>query len=118
MSKSNVFVGLGAEGLASGILTERGYKIIEHNFRSRFGEIDLVAVKDKTLYFVEVKARSGTRFGLPEEAVTQSKLRKITKTAEYYCLTHPGLPQKLRIIVVAMIIEGAKVENYKLIDVF
>ncbi len=99
--------GLGkrAEDYASELLISKGYKIIDRNFRSRFGEIDIVAMEGDTLVFAEVKARGNTRFGLPEEAVTPQKLRKIARTGEYFSLTHPTLPKKLRIEVVALNID-------------
>lgn len=91
-----------AEALAQELLIKKGYLILQKNFRSRFGELDIVALDGDTLVFVEVKARTSLRFGYPEESVTTSKLRKIRKTAEYYSLTHPSLPRKLRIDVVSL----------------
>lgn len=111
-------MGHSAEDLASQILKNEGYVIIERNFRSRFGEIDLIATKGDALYFIEVKARSSVRYGHPEEAVTVSKLRKIQKTSEYYCLLHPNMPKKLRILVVAIIVSNQIMESYKIIDVY
>lgn len=106
-----------AEDFASKFLTQNGYKVIDRNFRSRFGEIDIVALKDEYLIFVEVKARWSNKFGLPEEAVTSSKLWKIGRTGEYYSLLHPGLPKKLRIDVVALEIENGWVTSSRIIKV-
>lgn len=101
-----------AENLAVKYLTSKGYKIIERNFRSRFGEIDVISIKDNSLIFSEVKARWNLNFGTPEESVTPSKIRKITRTAEYFSLIHPGLPKNLRIEVVALYMtEGKPVET-------
>lgn len=72
------------EQLAAGYLAERGYKIIEKNFYSRSGEIDLIAHEGGYLVFIEVKYRSSRRFGRPEEAVTPAKQRSIIRTAKYY----------------------------------
>ena len=80
-------LGKKAEDYASRFLLQNGYKIIDRNFRSRFGEIDIIALKDDVLVFVEVKARWSTKFGLPEEAVTPQKLWKIGRTGEYYSLS-------------------------------
>lgn len=107
-----------AEDFASKLVTSKGYKIIERNFHSRFGEIDIVATKDSTLVFIEVKARWSRKFGAPEEAVTRSKLWKIQKTGEYYSLLHPELPKKLRIDVVALEIEGGRISSAKIIQVY
>jgi putative endonuclease len=106
-----------AEDYASRLLLNKGYRIIERNFRSKFGEIDIIALKDNVLVFVEVKARGSTRFGLPEEAVTPQKLWKIGRTGEYYSLLHPELPKKLRIDVVALAITGGSVTSAKIITV-
>lgn len=97
---------MGAKGEkeAEEYLNGLGYKIIDRNFRSKFGELDLVALKDGTLVFMEVKARATNLFGLPEEAVTKRKISHITLAGEYYASLHPELPKLQRIDVVA--IEG------------
>lgn len=79
----------GAEGelLAAEYLKGQGYTILKHNFRCRMGEIDLIAKEGEYLCFVEVKYRAGTSYGLPSEAVTPQKQKKIRRTAEYYLLT-------------------------------
>ncbi len=66
-------------------LKEKGYIIIEHNFRSRFGEIDIIARDiDGTYVFVEVKTRKNILYGRPSEYVDYRKQNKIRKTAMYY----------------------------------
>lgn len=110
-------LGPSSETHAVGLLLQNGYKVIERNFHSRFGEIDIVALKDGYLIFVEVKARTSLKYGMPEEAVTLSKLYKIRKTGEYYSLLHPDLPKKLRIDVVALIYEEGEVTYSKIIIV-
>lgn len=107
-----------AEDYAAKFLATKGFKVLERNFRSRFGEIDIIALDEPTLVFVEVKARWSRKFGAPEEAVTKSKLWKIQKTAEYYSILHPDLPKKMRIDVVAIEIEGGVVSSIKIIPVF
>lgn len=71
-------------------LEERGYRILERNYRCRKGEIDLIAVHQGYLVFVEVKYRSGNRTGRPEEAVDFRKQKKISQTAAWY-LKEKGL---------------------------
>ena len=107
-----------AEDFAASLLQEKSYKILERNFRSRFGEIDVVAEKDGVLVFVEVKARWSRKFGTPEEAVTPWKLKKIQKTGEYYSILHPTLSKKLRIVVVALEIDKDRVISSKIIEVY
>lgn len=72
------------ENLAGEFLKRRGYKIIFRNYRTRLGEIDLIAEKDKTLFFVEVKTRTTDEFGLPAEAVNRAKLSHLQRAVEIY----------------------------------
>lgn len=106
-----------AENFAAGYLSSEGYKIIDRNFRSKFGEIDLIAIKDNKLILIEVKARTSDKFGLPEEAVTPSKIWKIARTAEYYSLLNPKLPKSLRIEVVSIQIADGKLNKCIIIPV-
>ncbi len=77
---------LGDEGerLAEVFLRSKGYEILARNYRTRMGEIDLIARDGDEVVFVEVKARRGSAFGYPEEAVDTKKLRKLFRTAERY----------------------------------
>jgi putative endonuclease len=109
--------GILAENFAVKLLSSKGYKIIDRNFHSRVGVIDIIAEKDDYLVFVEVKARWSRKFGLPEEAVTSQKIWKIKKTIEYYCLLHPNSMKKMRIDVVALQIESGTVVSSKIIIV-
>lgn len=109
--------GKSAEDFTVKFLEDKGYKVIDRNFHSRFGEIDIIAEENGTLVFVEVKARWSNKFGSPEEAVTPSKLRKITKTAEYYALINSKTTMKMRIDVVALEINGGVVSSSKIIFV-
>jgi len=91
-----------SEQLAEQYLVERGYKILDRQFLTRIGEIDLVAEVGNEIVFVEVKARHTDEFGYPEEAVTKAKLRKIAGTAEIY-LRLKGLTERaFRVDVVAI----------------
>lgn len=65
-------------------LQEKGYALVERNYRTRHGEIDLVVRGEKSLVFVEVKLRRGTGFGDPLEAVTPKKQAKVRMMAEQY----------------------------------
>lgn len=94
-------ISLGKDGeiVASEYLKRRGFKIIDRNFREKFGEIDVVGIaKDKTLVFFEVKTMkigavnyTGVR---PEDQVTANKLQKFKKIAEFYANKHPELVRK------------------------
>ncbi len=65
-------------------LKRQGYRIIERNFRTRTGEIDIIALDQDTLVFVEVKSKTSPAFGSPKNAVTFQKQRRISKTALFY----------------------------------
>ena len=69
-------------------LKEQGYELIGYNFRCRQGEIDIIARDGRYLVFVEVKYRRDGQTGDPLEAVDRAKQRRISRTAQYYCLTH------------------------------
>jgi len=77
-------VGANAEELACWILAERGYKILKQNFQIRGGEIDIIAEHEGILVFVEVKARYSHDYGLPVESITQSKIRFLKRSAQFY----------------------------------
>lgn len=79
-------VGKWGEELAEHFLANKGYLIITKNFRTRFGEIDIVCRDGNTLVFVEVKTRSNEKFGTPEESVTRDKQDKLRLAAEYFLL--------------------------------
>lgn len=98
------------EDLACLFLKEHGYQILERNFRIRGGEIDIIALDDKTLVYVEVKTRSGRRFGTPEEAVNAHKIRFLERAAKFYKANRKSLnlPNLERIDVVAVDISNPK----------
>ncbi len=83
-------IGAAKERQAAAYLTGRGYRILEQNFRCPRGEIDLIAYRDGTVIFVEVKYRSGEESGMPEEAVNRAKQRRIIRAATQY-LVQEGL---------------------------
>lgn len=73
-----------AESFAASALEERGMRIVGRNFRTRFGEVDLIAADGETLCFVEVRARRSSAFGTPSETVTASKGRRIIAASQKY----------------------------------
>ena len=84
MKKYNLKTGKIGEEIAKEFLKRKGYRILEQNAKSKFGEIDLVCQKDKELIIVEVRTKIGDRFGTPEESLTKKKLRKIWLNAQSY----------------------------------
>ena len=79
-------IGLGRSGEKEAVelLQQSGYKILGRNVRAKFGEIDVVARDGQTLCFIEVKARSTTEFGFPEEGVVPQKRRQLIRLAQWY----------------------------------
>lgn len=84
-------IGKVGEDLATEYLKNKGYKIIEQNFRKPWGELDIVAkAPNKTLVFVEVKTMSQNKEGIqPEDQLTKAKLRKTQKAASLYAGHYP-----------------------------
>lgn len=78
-----------AEREVANYLRKRGYKLLEFNFKSYHGEIDLIMKHGKTLAFVEVKARGANTPADPKDYVDIFKQQKLLKTAEYYLQYHP-----------------------------
>lgn len=98
---SHVF-GRAGERLAALELEGQGYRILETNFRCRYGEIDLIVEDECDLVFVEVKMRRGTASGLPEEAVDARKQRRLLQVAAYYLALHEYVERSWRIDVIAI----------------
>lgn len=103
---TTVTIGKYGEDLACRYLLKSGYKIIERNFRTRSGEIDIIARDGQTLVYIEVKSRSNNDFGTPEESVTASKLRFLERAAKFYRARRKNLPQLERIDVVSVDLSG------------
>jgi putative endonuclease len=91
-----------SERLAAEYLKRKGYRIIETNYRSKVGEIDIIAKEKATIVFVEVKARSSNRFGSPKGAVTPAKQRKISMAALDYLKQSSQTDARARFDVVSI----------------
>ncbi len=84
MTSRNQQFGEISESIAVEHLKKHGYRILEQNYRTKLGEIDIIAKDKGVLVFIEVKARKSYRFGNPKWAVTPKKQRKISMVALYY----------------------------------
>ena len=82
-------LGLWGERQAARFLIRKGLQLLEHSFRCRRGEIDLVMEDGDEIAFVEVKLRRTDRFGTPAEYVTAGKRKRLRAAAEYYLMKHP-----------------------------
>jgi putative transposase len=92
------------EDLAAAALKQQGYKILERNYVTPLGEIDLVAWQGKVLVVVEVKTRKSTRFGSPQEAVSATKQGRLRRLADYYLKAKrlTGSPVRFDVVAVTM----------------
>src|SRR4051812_21645136 len=95
-------LGKTGENLAVAELTDRGYAILDRRYRTRYGEIDIVAEDAGTLVFVEVRARATGEFGYAAESVTDAKKRKVTAMAVDYLARHHVTNRPCRFDVVAI----------------
>ena len=102
MISSNRSIGLWGEAVASEYLADLGYIILEHNARTPYGELDLVARQGMITVFVEVKTRSNSRFGPPEAAVTKKKRAHLVAASQAYLQMHPELDGDWRLDVIAI----------------
>ena len=105
-SKINKSKGKIGEDLACKFLKKSGYKIVEKNYRSRYGEVDIVANDSDSLCFIEVKARSSTNYGLPEEFVDKKKQQKIVKTTLLYLEKKNENSKNIRFDIVSVDLEA------------
>lgn len=99
---NNNLLGKQGEDLAANYIKNKGYKIIDRNFRIRGGEIDIIAFDKLTLVFIEVKTRSSYKFGTPAESITKSKLRFIERASKFYLAKRRIMPKLQRIDLVAV----------------
>lgn len=106
MGREKKVVGAIGEKIASGFLKGRGYKVIDANYRTTLGEIDLIARKGKTIVFVEIKTRATSSLGPPLLSVTPRKQRHIVRAALIYLKTHGLLDADWRIDVVSVKLDG------------
>ena len=123
MSSSNKDFGKRGELLAAKLLKKDGYKIIEMNYRSRFGEVDIIAREGDVLVFVEVKTRSSLDFGSPGEAVTEKKKGHIIQSAQDFLVRFEGMSvPEVRFDVVSLVIDkdakGSGVDSEIIRDAF
>lgn len=96
-------LGKRGEDLACAELEKRGYVIVDRRFRTRCGELDIVARDGAVLVFVEVRARSNSRFGTPFESVTWQKRQRISRMAASYLSAKRMAGTACRFDVVAVI---------------
>ncbi|MFC1952992.1 YraN family protein [Chloroflexota bacterium] len=94
--------GILGEKLATDYLKKHRYKILETNYHCPHGETDIIAKKNNTLVFIEVRTKTSRDFGSPEESVTPMKKERMISTAYHYRQTHNDLPELWRIDFIAI----------------
>ena len=102
MSDARQTLGRKSETLAAKHLKKKGYKIVTKNYRTKLGEIDIIARDSGTLVFVEVKARQTAQYGPPKAAVTYHKQRKISMVALAYLKATQQMQTAARFDVVSI----------------
>lgn len=111
--------GAWGERQAQAYLKRKGYRIVETNFRTRLGEIDIIASDGPYIVFAEVKTRRNSRFALPREHVTAAKQQRICQTAELWLQQNPGVGQPRFDVIEVYGEEGAAPRDIcHLIDAF
>ncbi|HKJ44901.1 MAG TPA: YraN family protein [Balneolales bacterium] len=101
-TKSTKELGDKGERLAVNLLENKGYTILEQNYRFDRAEVDIVAHNGREIIFVEVKLRSSTKYGYPEDAVTDQKKQQIFKAAEAWLYERKmdGSPTRFDVIAI------------------
>lgn len=91
MKNQNYAKGRLGEQIAGDFLRKKGYRVVETNFRTQFGEIDIIAAKEGRLVFMEVKLKVTEDFGRPEEMITPAKVAQVRQTAEAFLQQNPAI---------------------------
>jgi putative endonuclease len=111
-------IGNKGELLAEAYLIEKKFSIIAKNWRYKHVEIDIIASFNNKLHFVEVKTRTNSKFGLPEESISQAKMNHLKKGAEAFLYQYPEW-LKVQFDVIAIILKkGEAPEIFVIEDVF
>ncbi|WP_092065285.1 YraN family protein [Desulfonauticus submarinus] len=100
--------GLNGEKIAKEYLIARGYKILETNFRSKYGEIDIICELDKEIIFVEVRVRNKKSQVNPIETINKNKFKKLYKTASIYLSQNKFWQRPCRFDFIGILVEKNK----------
>ncbi len=105
MSERRRKVGLAGEDAARDYLKNKGYEILDTNYRCPLGEIDIIARDAQTIVIVEVRTKTGRSFGGPEESITRAKAKKLTRLAMHYLRSISSRDIPCRIDLVAVMLK-------------
>lgn len=93
-------------------LKRQGFSIVQRNFRTRAGEIDVVAEKEKTLYFIEVKTRANDGKGQPYEAVNFYKLNHLKRASNMFLLQNSYKNYKLKLALISILLDKDEIKFF------
>jgi len=110
MTKKRLQVGQTGEAAARRYLEKLGYRIIESNYRCSLGEIDLIARDNRTIVLAEVRTRTSSAFGSPEESITAEKARRLRRLALYYLQATRQGESPSRIDLLAVVLDKKSLE--------
>ena len=96
-------------------LLDKGYTILHRNWRHKNWETDIIATKNSTLHFIEVKTRRTTTFGYPEEDVSRKKVKNLMGAAEEFLLLNPGW-KLIQFDILSITMEKNKTPEFFLIE--
>ena len=114
MAHHNVTGSLG-EDMAVKYLQDKGYTILHRNWRHKNWETDIIATKNSTLHFIEVKTRRTTTFGYPEEDVSRKKVKNLMGAAEEFLLLYPNF-KLIQFDILSITMEKNKTPEFFLIE--
>lgn len=112
----NRLKGKEGEEMAENYLRKQGYKIIEMNHQTKFGELDIIATKNNILVFVEVKFKQTEDYGTPEEMIRKNKLMQVQRIAEMYLLNNPDIAKNYdsyQIDAICIVEDTGRVTHYE-----
>lgn len=115
---SRAETGRKAEALAAEYLTGQGLRVVATNYRCAIGEIDLICLDGSSYVFVEVRSRTGTRHGLPQESVTRRKQLRLIRLAQWYLREVRDPQASARFDVVAVVWRGGRAELRWFVNAF
>ncbi len=104
------------EVLAAAYFIKNGYQVLFQNWRHKHWEVDIIATKNGTLYFIEVKTRTSLKFGFPEEKVDAKKIRYLINASEEFLFQNPQW-QRIQFDILSILFKGKNQEpEYFLIE--
>ena len=114
----NKTTGNKGEELAVNYLSERGFAVIERNWRFRYAEVDIIAEKNNRLHFFEIKTRTSDKFGKPEESMSYKKMKMLKIAAEEYQYKNPQWKYLQFDVLAITIIHDRPTEFFLIEDVY